>query len=94
MLFIKKTGNSLKRLVLLDHDILNKVIMTFLASTLRSPGSNVFFHYIKPNNQFMVFLSQGVLQHTVNQTACFRFPGQLNADLRKLAVNMVPLTAK
>ncbi|OAF67118.1 hypothetical protein A3Q56_05144 [Intoshia linei] len=23
-------------------------------------------------------------------TACFRFPGQLNADLRKLAVNMVP----
>ena len=23
-------------------------------------------------------------------TTCFRFPGQLNADLRKLAVNMVP----
>jgi hypothetical protein len=23
-------------------------------------------------------------------TCCLRFPGQLNADLRKLAVNMVP----
>lgn len=23
-------------------------------------------------------------------TTCFRFPGQLNSDLRKLAVNMVP----
>ena len=23
-------------------------------------------------------------------TTCLRFPGQLNADLRKLAVNMVP----
>ena len=23
-------------------------------------------------------------------TACLRFPGQLNADLRKLAVNMIP----
>ena len=23
-------------------------------------------------------------------TACLRFPGQLNSDLRKLAVNMVP----
>eukprot|EP00794_Sanderia_malayensis_P017074 gene17074-18794_t len=35
------------------------------------------------------------LNHIVSQamsgiTTCFRFPGQLNSDLRKLAVNMVP----
>ncbi|OQV19177.1 Tubulin beta-4 chain [Hypsibius exemplaris] len=37
----------------------------------------------------------GDLNHLVSATmsgvtTCFRFPGQLNADLRKLAVNMVP----
>merc|ERR1711892_990800 len=37
----------------------------------------------------------GDLNHLVSQTmsgvtTCLRFPGQLNADLRKLAVNMVP----
>ena len=37
----------------------------------------------------------GDLNHLVSCTmsgitACLRFPGQLNADLRKLAVNMVP----
>ncbi|RXG53278.1 Tubulin beta-2 chain [Armadillidium vulgare] len=37
----------------------------------------------------------GDLNHLVSLTmsgvtTCFRFPGQLNADLRKLAVNMVP----
>ena len=39
--------------------------------------------------------SYGDLNHLVSLTmsgvtACLRFPGQLNADLRKLAVNMVP----
>ncbi len=37
----------------------------------------------------------GDLNHLVSMTmsgvtTCLRFPGQLNADLRKLAVNMVP----
>jgi len=37
----------------------------------------------------------GDLNHLVSAamcgvTTCFRFPGQLNSDLRKLAVNMVP----
>ena len=37
----------------------------------------------------------GDLNHLVSAsmsgvTACLRFPGQLNADLRKLSVNMVP----
>ena len=37
----------------------------------------------------------GDLNHLVSATmsgvtTCLRFPGQLNADLRKLAVNMVP----
>ena len=31
------------------------------------------------------------LQYTMSGvTACLRFPGQLNADIRKLSVNMVP----
>ncbi|KAI5796554.1 Tubulin/FtsZ, GTPase domain-containing protein [Geopyxis carbonaria] len=39
--------------------------------------------------------SYGDLNHLVSAvmsgiTTCFRFPGQLNSDLRKLAVNMVP----
>lgn len=39
--------------------------------------------------------SYGDLNHLVSHvmsgvTTCFRFPGQLNSDLRKLAVNMVP----
>lgn len=39
--------------------------------------------------------SYGDLNHLISLTmsgvtTCFRFPGQLNADLRKLAVNMVP----
>lgn len=39
--------------------------------------------------------SYGELNHLISQTmsgltTCLRFPGQLNADLRKLAVNMVP----
>ena len=37
----------------------------------------------------------GDLNHLVSAalsgvTCCLRFPGQLNADLRKLAVNMIP----
>ncbi len=39
--------------------------------------------------------SYGDLNHLVSAvmsgvTTCLRFPGQLNSDLRKLAVNMVP----
>jgi tubulin beta len=39
--------------------------------------------------------SYGDLNHLISTvmsgiTTCLRFPGQLNADLRKLAVNMVP----
>ena len=43
----------------------------------------------------MSFLFSGDLNHLVSATmsgvtTCLRFPGQLNSDLRKLAVNMVP----
>jgi len=39
--------------------------------------------------------SYGELNHLISQvmsgiTACLRFPGQLNSDLRKLAVNLIP----
>jgi tubulin beta len=49
-----------------------------------------FFRTLKlPNPNY------GDLNHLVSMTmsgvtTCLRFPGQLNADLRKLAVNMVP----
>merc|ERR1712159_671519 len=40
----------------------------------------------------------GDLNHLVSaamsgSTCCLRFPGQLNSDLRKLAVNMIPFPA-
>ena len=39
----------------------------------------------------MIEQSSCFLQNTMSGvTTCLRFPGQLNADLRKLAVNMVP----
>ncbi|UJR36591.1 hypothetical protein I4U23_029310 [Adineta vaga] len=34
--------------------------------------------------------NQILAQVMIGITACFRFPGQLNMDLRKLAVNMIP----
>lgn len=46
-------------------------------------------------NTLKIVPSYGDLNHLISATmggvtTCFRFPGQLNADLRKLAVNMVP----
>lgn len=46
-------------------------------------------------NTLKIAPSYGDLNHLISVTmggvtTCFRFPGQLNADLRKLAVNMVP----
>jgi tubulin beta len=51
---------------------------------------NLFIRTLK-----MTSPTYGDLNHLVSitmsgVTTCLRFPGQLNADLRKLAVNMVP----
>ncbi|CAJ0945661.1 unnamed protein product, partial [Mesorhabditis belari] len=51
---------------------------------------DICFRTLKLNNP-----TYGDLNHLVSMTmsgvtTCLRFPGQLNADLRKLAVNMVP----
>ncbi|XP_072947023.1 tubulin beta-4A chain-like [Epargyreus clarus] len=51
---------------------------------------NICFRTLRLNNP-----SYGDLNHLISLTmsgvtTCLRFPGQLNADLRKLAVNMVP----
>ena len=36
-------------------------------------------------------VTESFFQYTMSGvTACLRFPGQLNADIRKLSVNMVP----
>jgi tubulin beta len=44
---------------------------------------------------FFSFLAVGDLNHLISATmsgvtCCLRFPGQLNSDLRKLAVNLIP----
>ncbi|MFS8028662.1 putative tubulin [Helianthus anomalus] len=44
---------------------------------------------------FWVIRNVGDLNHLISATMpdvtyCLRFPGQLNSDLRKLAVNLVP----
>ena len=51
---------------------------------------DIFFRTLK-----LTTPTYGDLNHLVSLTmsgvtTCLRFPGQLNADLRKLAVNMVP----
>jgi len=43
----------------------------------------------------LVLSAVGDLNHLINATmigvtCCLRFPGQLNSDLRKLAVNLIP----
>ena len=61
------------------------------------------FHWTIENSQLIIYFrtlklttpTYGDLNHLVSVTmsgvtTCLRFPGQLNADLRKLAVNMVP----
>jgi len=45
---------------------------------------------LKLNNPSYGDLNQLVSAVMSGVTTCFRFPGQLNSDLRKLAVNMVP----
>ena len=47
------------------------------------------------NALIILYVFTGDLNHLVSATmsgvtTCLRFPGQLNSDLRKLAVNMVP----
>ena len=40
---------------------------------------------------FSVFPSPKVSDTMSGVTCCLRFPGQLNSDLRKLAVNLIPI---
>jgi tubulin beta len=47
------------------------------------------------NNVYLLFPAVGDLNHLISATmsevtCCLRFPGQLNSDLRKLAVNLIP----
>ena len=59
-------------------------------------GNSIQCEILKHEVLISVVLSfLGDLNHLVSATmsgvtTCLRFPGQLNADLRKLAVNMVP----
>ena len=52
-------------------------------SRLGTFGTFSLFFVTQPLHDFSQITMSGV-------TTCLRFPGQLNADLRKLAVNMVP----
>jgi hypothetical protein len=53
-----------------------------------------FQKIISPQNseeKFTENVRRNPPQHTMSGvTTCLRYPGQLNADLRKLAVNMIP----
>lgn len=63
--------------------------------SMQMPFKIAFFSHFPQRARFaavFVFYSNPFcLQITMSGvTTCLRFPGQLNADLRKLAVNMVP----
>ncbi|XP_054161851.1 tubulin beta chain-like [Oppia nitens] len=51
---------------------------------------DICFRTLKLTNPSYTDLNQLVALTMSGVTTCLRFPGQLNADLRKLAVNMVP----
>ncbi|CAF1038581.1 unnamed protein product [Adineta ricciae] len=59
----------------------NVALFEILRRTLRFPSANY------------TDINQILAQVMIGVTACFRFPGQLNMDLRKLAVNMIPFPA-
>uniref|UniRef100_A0A1I8J1F9 Tubulin beta chain n=1 Tax=Macrostomum lignano TaxID=282301 RepID=A0A1I8J1F9_9PLAT len=50
----------------------------------------ICFHTLKLSSPSYADLNHLVSAAMSGTTTCLRFPGQLNADLRKLAVNMVP----
>ncbi|CAF0809546.1 unnamed protein product [Rotaria sp. Silwood1] len=56
----------------------NITLFDILSKTLRLSSAN------------FTDINQILAQVMIGITACFRFPGQLNMDLRKLAVNMIP----
>lgn len=51
---------------------------------------NICFNTLKLKNPVYADLNRLVSLVMSGVTTCLRFPGQLNADLRKLAVNMIP----
>ena len=51
---------------------------------------NICSHVLKLKKPTYTELNHLVCSAMSGVTSCLRFPGQLNADLRKLAVNMVP----
>lgn len=51
---------------------------------------NICFNILKLKNPGYADLNRLVSLVMSGVTTCLRFPGQLNADLRKLAVNMIP----
>ncbi|RWS08297.1 tubulin beta-1 chain-like protein [Dinothrombium tinctorium] len=70
------------------HQLVENTDMTFCIDN--EALYDICFQTLKLSNP-----SYGDLNHLVSHTmsgvtTCLRFPGQLNADLRKLAVNMVP----
>ncbi|XP_077504045.1 tubulin beta-4 chain-like [Amblyomma americanum] len=71
----------------------NFVFVTFISSVRRGPKTHATHNSFRTLK--LTTPTYGDLNHLVSATmsrvtTCLRFPGQLNADLRKLAVNMVP----
>ncbi|KFD71151.1 hypothetical protein M514_05007 [Trichuris suis] len=67
-----------------------------VASFSVTPSPKVSEAVVEPYNatlaveQLVVYLNHLISVVMSGATTCFRFPGQVNADLRKLAVNMIP----
>jgi tubulin beta len=75
----------------IDNEALYDICFRTLKLANPNYGNLIYFLYTNFNRSIRL----GDLNHLVSMTmsgvtTCLRFPGQLNADLRKLAVNMVP----
>jgi len=74
--------------VLSAHQLVENSDMTFCFDN--EALYDICFNTLKLRSPSYADLNQLVARTMSGVTTCLRFPGQLNADLRKLAVNMVP----
>jgi len=74
--------------VLSSHQLLENSDETFIVDN--EALFNIGKNKLKMNSPNMSMLNQVVAQTMCGITASLRFPGQLNGDLRKLGVNLVP----
>ncbi|RXH96633.1 hypothetical protein DVH24_009137 [Malus domestica] len=79
--------------MVLDNEALYDIC--FRTLKLTTPSCELNPHFETPICKSSLILKLGDLNHLISGTmsgvtCCLRFPGQLNSDLRKLAVNLIP----